>query len=114
MATLRERAPGVWEVRVFAGRDATGRPRQVSRTVRGGRRAAEKAAAALIADTPGPEGKRSVAELLTLWHELHRDGWAASTVRNQASRARLVASGPLGPGRWHRSRLKTSTGGCCA
>jgi integrase len=96
MATLRERSPGVWEIRVFTGRDRTGRPRQVSRTIRGSRRVAEKAAAALMADTPGPEGKRSVAELLTLWQELHRDRWAASTVRNQASRARLVASGPLG------------------
>lgn len=39
MATIRERKPGVWEVRVFTGRDAQGRPRQSSRTVRGSKRA---------------------------------------------------------------------------
>src|ERR1039458_4109114 len=35
MATIRERLPGVIEVRVFVGRDEAGRPVQVSRTVRG-------------------------------------------------------------------------------
>lgn len=35
MATLREKKPGVWEVRVFTGTDARGRPTQISRTVRG-------------------------------------------------------------------------------
>ena len=35
MGTIREREPGVWEVRVFVGRDpVTKRPRQVSRIVR--------------------------------------------------------------------------------
>jgi hypothetical protein len=57
VATLREREPGVWEVRVFVGRDAAGRPRQMSRTVRGSRRAAQKVAASLSVDTLGPDGK---------------------------------------------------------
>jgi hypothetical protein len=35
MPTIRERTPGVWEVRVFLGRDGRGRPKQVSRMVRG-------------------------------------------------------------------------------
>jgi integrase len=35
--------------------------------------------------------------MLAIWQELHKDRWAASTARNQASRARLVAAGPLGP-----------------
>ena len=38
MATIRERRPGVWEVRGFTGRDERGRPTQVSRTVHGGKR----------------------------------------------------------------------------
>ena len=38
MATIREKQPGVWEVRVFTGRDDRGRPTQTSRTVRGGKR----------------------------------------------------------------------------
>jgi hypothetical protein len=37
----------VWEVRVFIGRDPRGKPIQVSRTVRGTKRAAQKVAASL-------------------------------------------------------------------
>jgi hypothetical protein len=46
VATVRERRDGVWEVRVFTGRDAQGRPTQVSRTVRGGKRDAQRVAEA--------------------------------------------------------------------
>ena len=39
MGTVRERSPGVWEVRVFIGRDpVTSAPRQVSRVVHAGPR----------------------------------------------------------------------------
>ena len=38
MATICQRKPGVWEVRVFVGNDEHGRPKQVSRTVRGTKR----------------------------------------------------------------------------
>jgi hypothetical protein len=31
MATIREKRPGVFEVREFVGRDAKGRPKQLSR-----------------------------------------------------------------------------------
>ncbi len=96
MATIRERSPGVWEVRAFAGRGDDGRPRQVSRTVRGSRRAAQKMAASLDASAPSPEGSRTVAEALRLWQELNVDRWAPLTQSNQESRARLVAAGPLG------------------
>jgi integrase len=96
MATLRERSPGVWEVRVFAGRGDGGTPRQISRTVRGSRRAALKVAASLDADVPSHEGTQTVAELLRLWQELNVDRWAPLTRVNQESRARLVAAGPLG------------------
>ena len=37
VATIRERHPGVWEVRVFTGRGTDGKPTQTSRTVRGGK-----------------------------------------------------------------------------
>jgi len=47
MATLREKRSGVWEVRVFTGSDARGRPTQLSRTVHGGKRDALKLAAEL-------------------------------------------------------------------
>ncbi len=64
--------------------------------MRGSRRAAQKVAAQLTVSTPGPEGRRTVAELLRLWQDLKRDRWTASTARNQASRAKLIAAGPLG------------------
>ena len=38
MATLRERRPGVCEVGVVTGTDRRGRPTQLSRTGRGGKR----------------------------------------------------------------------------
>jgi hypothetical protein len=47
VATLREKKPGVWEVRVFTGTDARGCPTQISRTVRGGKRDAQRLAASL-------------------------------------------------------------------
>ena len=49
MATLRRRRPGVWEIRVFTGTDARGRPTQLSKTVHGGKREAQRVAAALEA-----------------------------------------------------------------
>lgn len=59
MATIRERQPGVWEVRVYVGRDpVTGAPRQRSKVIRAGRatatgqppKAVRAAAAALEAE----------------------------------------------------------------
>jgi len=48
---LREKSPGVWEVRVEAGRDpVTGRRRQVSRSVRGTKREAQRVLNTLAAD----------------------------------------------------------------
>lgn len=49
---LRERSSGVWEVRAESGRDpVSGKRRQISRTVRGSRRDAEKVLNALVADS---------------------------------------------------------------
>lgn len=116
MATLRERKPGVWEVRVFVGNDEHGRPRQVSRTVRGTKRAAQRAAAQLTVAPPAASDGHTVADALDAWIESHTPTWAASTVRDQTSRASLVradkiARTPLGRltvadvDRWH-TRLR--------
>ncbi len=118
MATLRERKPGVWEVRVFVGNDERGRPRQVSRTVRGTKRAAQRAAAQLTVARPAASDGRTVADVLDAWIEMHTPTWAASTVRDQTSRASLVkadnlARTPLGRlavvdvDRWH-TRLRAA------
>lgn len=71
MATMRERSPGVWELRVYTGRDpVSGNPRQVSRTFRGGKRAANTALAQLVVDHQEGELQGSngtVAQLLDEW-----------------------------------------------
>ena len=91
MATIRERRPGVWEVRVFTGSDARGRPTQLSRTVHGGKREALRVAAELDVG-PGrssPAG-RSVSDVLDSWVEQNVDTWAASSARDQQSRVRSI------------------------
>ena len=95
MATIRQRKRGVWEVRVFVGRDEHGRPVQVSRTVRGGKKDAERVAADLDAKPARQAGRRTVADLLGAWQELKAPSWAPYTRRDQASRSRAVA-GRLG------------------
>ncbi len=90
MATIRERKPGVWEVRVFVGEDERGRPKQVSRTVRGTKRAAKQLAAELTVSAPPPSEGHTVADALDAWLETNAPTWAASTVRDQTSRASLV------------------------
>ncbi|MDH3303384.1 MAG: hypothetical protein OES24_23010 [Acidimicrobiia bacterium] len=42
MASIREKRPGYWEVRIFVGYDDAGKPVQVSKSVKGGRRDAER------------------------------------------------------------------------
>ncbi len=71
--TMRERSPGHWQLRAFAGPDAvTGKPRQVSRTFTGSERAAAKALSALVAEVEAGTFKRSsatVGQLLDKWLE---------------------------------------------
>jgi integrase len=91
MATIRERQPGVWEVRSFAGRDEKGRPVQISKTVRGSKKDAQRLAAEMTRRAPTAAVARvTVAEMLDLWVENARDSWAPSTGENQLSRIRLV------------------------
>ena len=91
MATIRERRHGVWEVRSFAGRDQKGRPLQMSRTVRGTKKDAQRLAAEMTVRAPTASVARvSVFEMLDLWAENTKATWAPSTEVNQLSRIRLV------------------------
>jgi len=64
MASIREKRPGYWEVRVFVGEDDEGKPVQMSKSIRDGKRDAERLAVQL-ASRPAPRlGKLTVAELL--------------------------------------------------
>lgn len=96
MATIRERAPGVWEARVFVGRDERGRPVQTSRTVRGSRREAQRVAAGLELKAPTQAAGRTVADALEAWIEINAPTWTPATLQNQLSRAKGVAEDPIG------------------
>ena len=95
MATVRERSPGVWEVRAFTGRDAQGRPTQVSRTVRGAKRDANRVAAELTVRRSSGSAKVTMAELLDLWTDQNEPAWAVSTTQNQKSRVAMVKTDPI-------------------
>ena len=90
MATIRERSPGVWPVRVFTGRNDTGCPTQVAVTVRGGKQEALREAARLeSAPQRGAEG-RTVADALSAWLERNEGSYAPASLSDQTSRVRLV------------------------
>jgi len=71
---LREKSPNVWEVRVEAGRDpVTGRRRQISRTVRGTKREAQRVLNALVVDADLGQvsgTKATFDQLISQWLEL--------------------------------------------
>jgi integrase len=73
--SLRQRSPGVWELRVFAGRDyVTGRQVSRSETFRGSKRAAERELARLVTEVGKPVGGRELPPnrvTLTQLIELH-------------------------------------------
>ena len=63
--SMRQRR-GAWELRVYQGRDpVTGRDRYTTRTVRGSRREAERALAAMVAASPDGGVAPTTAALAT-------------------------------------------------
>jgi hypothetical protein len=91
VAALREKKPGVWEVRIFTGTDARGRPTQISRTVRGGKRDAQRLAASLeVGPGSASAAGRDVADVLDAWIDQNLDTWASSSARDQQSRVRSI------------------------
>lgn len=101
---MRERRPGVWEIRVCVGRDpVTRRARQRSVTVHGDRVAADRVRAELVGaialslrTVPMLPSARliSVGQLMAAWVVAdHR--WRPSTVVGNRSIVRTLASDPL-------------------
>jgi len=95
VATIRERGDGVYEVRVFVGRDERGKPSQRSKTVRGGKREAERVAAELETK-PFRAGAKTVADALDAWVEMKTPTWAVSSKRDQIGRANALKEDPIG------------------
>lgn len=69
--TMRQRSVGSWELKAYLGRDAvTGKKRWAYRTFRGGKREAQRALAALVAEAERgslARTKATVGELLEEW-----------------------------------------------
>ena len=105
--TLRERRPGVFEIRVATGVDpATHRTRQSSYSLRGSRAEAEALLGRLVLDraqrpggTPGP--LLAVRELLHLWLEADHP-WKPSTLVGYRSVARFLCADPIAAHRAER------------
>ena len=122
VATIRERRPGVWEVRSFAGRDQNGKPVQSSQTVRGTKKDAQRLAAEMTVCPSTMSSQRvSVAQMLDLWVENESPSWAPSTERDQLSRIKLVKSDRIASvllprltavevDRWHSRLTKQGVG----
>lgn len=122
MATIRERRPGVWEVRSFAGRDPTGKPVQQSRTVRGTKKDAQRLAAEMtIQPSYDARQRTSVGDMLDLWVDNARPSWAPATESNQLSRVKLIKADriasiplarltPVDVDRWHSRLVKSGVG----
>jgi len=87
---MRERTPGHWQLRAFAGPDpVTGKPRQVSRTFTGSERAAAKALTALVAEVGAGKFKRTsatVGQLLDKWLEFASQRQRPRTVYENRSK----------------------------
>lgn len=118
---MRERKPGVWEIRVFTGRDASGRPTQISKTVRGTKREAQRVAATLEARPPSNAAGRTVTDVLTAWRDVNQPVWAESTRRDYESRIARIEFDPIAEmpvarlrvadvERWHARMRKTGVG----
>ena len=76
---------------MFTGRDARGKPTQISRTVRGGKRDAQRVAVQLEGG-PGRAAAagRTVGVVLDAWVEHNSDTWAPSSARDQRSRVKAI------------------------
>lgn len=96
---MRERRPGVWEIRIAVGRDpGTGTPQQRSFTVHGTRVEAEGYRDRVLAEAAGarlPSARHLVlAQLLGAWLEAEQD-WKPSTRVGYRSVVRFLDSDPL-------------------
>ncbi len=81
---MRQRGES-WELRVFLGRDpVTGKKRYATKTVRSGKRAAQRMLATMIADAERgltPRSSATVADLLEAWFEQAAKDFSPTTVK---------------------------------
>ncbi len=84
--SIRQRSPGSWQLRIYAGLDDRGKSKYIQRTVKGGKRAAQRAMREIEAEIEKGEhdadrGERlagtTVGELLDRW--ILQGDWSPST-----------------------------------
>ena len=95
MATIRERKPGVWEIRVFSGRNEGGEPTQISRTVRGTKREAQRVAASMESKAPSKAAGRTVEDVLQAWTEVNESVWSPASRRDYGGRVGSIQRDPI-------------------
>jgi integrase len=83
----------VWRLRVFIAADpTTGKPRQISRTIRGGVRAAERELARFVTEVEGGDvamgPDQTLAEFLDAWLAFVADQRSSTTMRGYQDKAR--------------------------
>jgi integrase len=85
--SIRSRGPNSWQLRVYAGIDASsGRKRWVTRTVRGSEREARRALKRFLEDADNARVySGSVTDLLDRWFAAASTDWSASTIRETRS-----------------------------
>lgn len=94
--SMRQRSEGSWELRVFLGREPlTGRRQYVTKTVRGTKREAQRALAALVAGPAptGPVAALTAGQMLERWFE-HAEGRLSPST---AAHTRVVLDAHLLP-----------------
>ena len=95
VANIREKRPGLWEVRVFAGRDAAGKPVQVSKSVRGSKKDAQRLAAQLTLRPARGAGRRTVSELLDDYVKHRTPTWSLQTRTTYRGRVNAINEDPI-------------------
>lgn len=100
--SMREKRPGYWELRAWAGHDpVTGRRRQLSRTVQGGKREAQRALAGFVSEVSRGETvatpRVTLAQAMERWleHQSTKDR-GAGTLRGYRQITMAVAAAPVG------------------
>jgi integrase len=121
MASIREKRPGYWEVRIFVGYDDAGKPVQVSKSVKGGRRDAERLAAQLAGRPQARSGSLTVGGLLDDYLDFKGPTWSLTTRRDYEARAERIKADPIGAemiaritvaevDRWHQRLRRDGVG----
>jgi translation initiation factor 1 (eIF-1/SUI1) len=95
MVNIREKRPGLWEVRVFTDRDAAGKPVQESKTVRGTTKDAKRLAAQLTLRPASNATRRTVAELIGDYVKHKTPTWSIQTAGNHRGRVKLILADPI-------------------